>query len=339
MVASSLTRDTSVNVRGAAMCVFGMQGMSDNCPEVLVALILVARLVRLAGEGGGEVSAKSASLMLYGLRSLSATTPESLLLAELVAGLAGRCKERLNSQETAMAVAGLQRMSGGGGQLLRLVAVTRALVASCEETFSPRTASTMLYGLRRLSSSVPEVVMLFREVRLQLERVDTKTFAPSVPEAAMLVNGLQGMSSDNPEVEKIAGVVACLVSQVSGSCTAQEAVMLITGLRRLEGEASEVRSLVNEVVRLADTCSQPLSAAETCIVVDAVRLHSASRALLSLALRLVRSCCEPDALSPLDVQMAQHGLELLRMSDVPEAIALVEAVSRLRILDPHRILS
>jgi hypothetical protein len=113
----------------------------------------------------------------------------------------------------------------------------------------------MMYGLRFVSNEHPEGIGAINTMADLLLLCDGEEV--TALDAARMVTGLRSMTSTSPEVIRLVDRITALVLRCKGDCTFELAAMMLQGMQGLSSDVASVRDLITAVRPLIETSVGP----------------------------------------------------------------------------------
>jgi hypothetical protein len=219
-----------------------------------------------------ELTPRLISNALVGLRKMSGKAPETRLVlgailakmgsvADASAGQAAATSEepqRYTSLDISRSMSGILNMSVDSCPEAKalLVALT-ALIRRDLKYMTPDDAGFTLFGLKAQTEKSAEVRAALSVIREKLSKAPSSE--PMKAKAiSMLMQGLQGMSSD---VEEVTDLLKQITPRI-GEFDAQACGNVLYSLKRMTSDQKAVRVLLQTIAPKIESCSQKLSAQE-----------------------------------------------------------------------------
>merc|ERR1711968_184798 len=280
----------SLNGQGIADAMYGLQGMTSDCPELRRLLRSLAD--KIEGDKG-KLESQEIGNALFGLQSMTSEMDEVREIALKLSQKLKRSKAIMRSQQIGRSMLGLQSFSADSPEVRALITEITARIRASDRTIMTSAAiADSMYGLQGLSSDVQEVQNLLTELA---KKISVSPATLSAEQVGRALFGLQGLSSQ-------------------GSIFSESAIGIdVDEVQFLEETLWDKIKMVKERLSLS-------SVAEGMLGISLLRSPVANKIRNFLYSQVQSGPSERDDLDPVDIVTAVRGLKLNALA-VPQWLA------------------
>ncbi len=225
--------DVQMDSKGIGSALYGLGSMSSDVPQVRALLQALSDRIKrsqctLSGQSIGDA--------LYGLSGMSYDCPE---LRSLLTALAGRIDSnvgKLDSQDIGNALFGLQGLSSEMVEVRTIASKLAEKIKRSKSVLRSQHIGRALLGLQRLSPDSNEIKFLIKQLTRRIAESDrTRMTGVAIADS---VYGLQGMTSNIPEVQELVSELAKKISYTGAELTPPLIGRALFGLQGLSSAPS-----------------------------------------------------------------------------------------------------
>lgn len=265
-------------------------------------------------------------------------------LPQIAAKLQGLSDSEWNVKKISIILYSLhnhQESDAGFYEIVSLMSELLEKAVSMGDISRPRDISTILYGLRNCEYQTEASKRIMNSLGLMMKANYLEVDAQAVGNS---LYGLQGMSSDDPEVRSLVAALTTYLSQCRGAPRAQEIGNAVYGLQGMTGDHEEVRCLLRVLAVYVDSSTDTLSSQAIGNALYGLQGMSCDymevRSLVQILATKIRcSRCDLKAdLKGQHIGNALFGLQNMR-SDHSPVLSLLAAITSLVTLLSHTMTS